>query len=193
MCQFHTQTWMYIEYLWLYLSYDCSKWVESRRYGCFVTWFCYQLIAKPGNKTAAPLWPDPNFVTTTKQNTTKPSTYFCELYIRCVISHYTLQIVLVCGDSDLYGVQYNLQMLTAAPIIRKHPIEYSHCFVVLCCIVVISSIHIVLNYIYHGLYSLRVHHLIGTGIHIINLRWSSDHLRFIMGILLPLKLCLFSE
>ena len=25
-----------------------------------VTWFCYQLIAKPGNKTAAVSWPDPN-------------------------------------------------------------------------------------------------------------------------------------
>ena len=24
-----------------------------------VSWFCYQLIAKPGNKTAAPPWPDP--------------------------------------------------------------------------------------------------------------------------------------
>ena len=22
-------------------------------------WFCYHLIAKPGNKTGAPLWPDP--------------------------------------------------------------------------------------------------------------------------------------
>ena len=27
--------------------------------GCFVTWFCYHLIAKPGNKTATPLWLDP--------------------------------------------------------------------------------------------------------------------------------------
>ena len=25
----------------------------------FVTWFCYQLIAKPGNKIATPPWPDP--------------------------------------------------------------------------------------------------------------------------------------
>ena len=24
----------------------------------YVTWFCYQLIAKPGNKTVAPMWPD---------------------------------------------------------------------------------------------------------------------------------------
>ena len=39
-----------------------NKWVRSRRCGCFVTWFCYQLIAKPGNKTAAPSWPDPNIL-----------------------------------------------------------------------------------------------------------------------------------
>ena len=34
-------------------------WIRSRRCGCLVTWFCYHLIAKPGNKTAAPSWPDP--------------------------------------------------------------------------------------------------------------------------------------
>ena len=34
-------------------------WVWSRRCGCLVTWFCYQMIAKPGNKTSAPSWPDP--------------------------------------------------------------------------------------------------------------------------------------
>ena len=32
--------------------------LRSRRCGCLVTWFCYQLIAKPGNKSAAPPWPD---------------------------------------------------------------------------------------------------------------------------------------
>ena len=32
---------------------------RSWRCGCLLTWFCYQLIAKPGNKTAAPPWPDP--------------------------------------------------------------------------------------------------------------------------------------
>ena len=34
-------------------------WVRSWNYRCLVTWFCYQLIAKPGNKTAAVPWPDP--------------------------------------------------------------------------------------------------------------------------------------
>ena len=38
-------------------------WVRPRRCGCLVTWFCYHLIAKPGNKTAATAWPDQsNFV-----------------------------------------------------------------------------------------------------------------------------------
>ena len=36
-----------------------SIWVRSRNCGCLVTWFCYQLIGKPGNKTAAVSWPDP--------------------------------------------------------------------------------------------------------------------------------------
>ena len=30
-----------------------SIWVRSRNCGCLVAWFCYQLIAKPGDKTAA--------------------------------------------------------------------------------------------------------------------------------------------
>ena len=34
-------------------------WVRSWNCGCLVTWFCYQLIAKPGNKTATVSWPDP--------------------------------------------------------------------------------------------------------------------------------------
>ena len=32
---------------------------RSQRCACLVTWFCYQMIAKPGNKTGPPLWPDP--------------------------------------------------------------------------------------------------------------------------------------
>ena len=34
-------------------------WVRSWNCTCLVTWFCYHLIAKPGNKTAAVPWPDP--------------------------------------------------------------------------------------------------------------------------------------
>ena len=32
---------------------------EIWRCACLVTWFCYQMIAKPGNKTGPPSWPDP--------------------------------------------------------------------------------------------------------------------------------------
>ena len=40
----------------------CNIWVRSRNCDCLVTWFCYQLIAKPGNKTATVSWPDPYVV-----------------------------------------------------------------------------------------------------------------------------------
>ena len=33
-------------------------WVRWWRCGCLVTWFCYRLIAKLGNKTATPPWPN---------------------------------------------------------------------------------------------------------------------------------------
>ena len=33
--------------------------LRTWRCGCLVTWFCYQLIAKPGNKTATLSWPHP--------------------------------------------------------------------------------------------------------------------------------------
>ena len=32
--------------------------VRSWRWVCLVTWFCYHLIAKLGNKTGAPSWPN---------------------------------------------------------------------------------------------------------------------------------------
>ena len=41
-------------YIYIYIY----MWVRSWRCGCLVTWFCYHLIAEPGNKTAAPSWPD---------------------------------------------------------------------------------------------------------------------------------------
>ena len=36
-----------------------SIWIRSRNCSCLVTWFGYQLIAKPGNKTAIVPWPNP--------------------------------------------------------------------------------------------------------------------------------------
>ena len=38
---------------------NTNIWVRSQNCGCPVTWFCYQLIAKPGNKTATVSWPNP--------------------------------------------------------------------------------------------------------------------------------------
>ena len=40
-------------------AFEDVIWVRSRNCSCLVTWFCYQLIAKPGNKTATVLWLDP--------------------------------------------------------------------------------------------------------------------------------------
>ena len=34
-------------------------WVRSRNCDCLVTWSCYRLIARPGNKTVTVSWPDP--------------------------------------------------------------------------------------------------------------------------------------
>ena len=45
----------------VYWSYWCI-WVRSRNCGCLVTWFCYQLKAEPGNKTATVSWPDPYII-----------------------------------------------------------------------------------------------------------------------------------
>ena len=57
-------------------------WVKSRNCGCLVTWFCYQLIAKPGNKTAAVPWPDPYVYNATSSFTVshkKPTDIYCYL------------------------------------------------------------------------------------------------------------------
>ena len=58
-------------------------WVRSRNCGCLVTWFCYQLIAKPGNKTATVSWlyPYSHFLLSTRANN-KVSCYF-----RCYDTH----------------------------------------------------------------------------------------------------------
>ena len=37
-------------------------WVRSRNCSCLVTWFCYQLVAKPGNKAARVPWPHPYII-----------------------------------------------------------------------------------------------------------------------------------
>ena len=60
--------------------------VGSWRWSCLVNWFCYQLIAKPGNKTAAPPWPDPQCA----QGGWEDTNPFISLFLR--VSHRTLMI-----------------------------------------------------------------------------------------------------
>ena len=38
---------------WYAKQFREDIWVSLRRWACLVTWFCYHLIAKPGNKTDA--------------------------------------------------------------------------------------------------------------------------------------------
>ena len=56
-----------ISVFWHQLIWQCLVIAQqvygSRRCSCLVIWFCYQLIAKPGNKTAELSWPDPYFST----------------------------------------------------------------------------------------------------------------------------------
>ena len=44
---------------WMARTCSFCIWVRSWNCGSLVTRFCYQLIAKPGNKTIAVSWPDP--------------------------------------------------------------------------------------------------------------------------------------
>ena len=42
-------------------------WVRPCMCTCLVTWFCYQMTAKPGHKTGPPLWPDPYIISPVSQ------------------------------------------------------------------------------------------------------------------------------
>ena len=65
-------------YIYLVLGPEVKRiWVRSRSCGCLVTWFCYQLIAKPGNKTATVSWPDPIW---TRNDLFLSSIFFCKLH-----------------------------------------------------------------------------------------------------------------
>ena len=62
-----------------------SIWVRSWNCGCLVTWFCYQLIAKPGNKTASVSWPNPYVVIVSADglclSVPRQSGVWCDVYI----------------------------------------------------------------------------------------------------------------
>ena len=66
----HSWKWLMMHQQWRYCSLALSHWlfVETHTYvywvrswncGCLVTSFCYQMIVKPGNKSATVPWPDP--------------------------------------------------------------------------------------------------------------------------------------
>ena len=59
-------------------------WVMSRNCRCLVTWFCYQLIAKPGNKTATVSWHDPYHSSVFQ---------WCTLWLKIKISKLELSLI----------------------------------------------------------------------------------------------------
>ena len=63
-------------------------WVRSRKWACLVTWFCYHLIAQPGNKTGAPSWPDPYclFVNIWLSNLALTLTHWHIFKVTCVVN-----------------------------------------------------------------------------------------------------------
>ena len=74
---------------------DLYIWFKSRRCGCLVTWFCYQMIAKPGYQTAAPSWPDPYVYTNIL------SRVYSSLCLQ-MISYIQIYIMYIIQVPDLY-------------------------------------------------------------------------------------------
>ena len=84
-------------------------WVRSRKCGCLVTWFCYQLIAKPGNKTATVSWPDPYSLSSRDITDHFNSTANVKLWhgiigLECQNRQCAWQINLILGSNFLYHV-----------------------------------------------------------------------------------------
>ena len=79
-------------------------WVRSRNCSCLVTWFCYQLIAKPGNKIAAVSWPDPckfyNIPPHRNGKTDRRKPFLCIMKNRDL---FILNIVKTMSADDLQG------------------------------------------------------------------------------------------
>ena len=67
-------------------------WVRSWRCACLVTWFCYQMIAKPGNKTGPPAWPDPGTCILISKVWLWAFLYHDFQAIRCVLHTFTISM-----------------------------------------------------------------------------------------------------
>ena len=134
-------------------------WSRSRNCGCLVTWFCYQLIAKPGYRTAAVSWPDPyelwwkifNEIYTVKQL----DCCICEVFgvEATVISEVKPQGGLLTIEISVLSVRYSYHedvmtwecFLHYWPLVRGinwSPVDSHHkrasnmqrsCFVIVCC------------------------------------------------------------
>ena len=78
----------------IWVNMGLNIWVRSRICGCLVTWFCYQFIAKPGNKTATVSWPDPYFISPSenshKATSTALGSTLAQVMVCCLMapSHY---------------------------------------------------------------------------------------------------------
>ena len=79
---------------WAHTQNDPCIWVRSWNCVCLVTWFCYQLIAKPGNKTVTVSWPWPIYPSADFSVRPSPSFWFqiwiyfvMEICIFEIISH----------------------------------------------------------------------------------------------------------
>ena len=63
--------------------------VNSRKWACLVTWFCYHLIGNPGNKTCASSWPSfPIGSDVIQQNKAQQNHVHMSWDIQCLIHLY---------------------------------------------------------------------------------------------------------
>ena len=155
-------------------------WVRSRRCACLFTCFCYQMIAKPGknNWPTFAIWPIlflyDMFIQTLNWLRRRNKNVLNIQYLAAyrIPQFFKLQVSRTnTFNTEMRLYQMNYVNNTAADFLAPW--------------VTRTSTIILLNM--QGFYSLRRHLLISIGIPIINLRWSSDHLRFIMGIPLPVR------
>ena len=104
--------WFINQEKFLVITFEIWIWIRSHDCGCLVAWFCYQLIARPGNKTATVSWPDPYihhyaqmyvsgytwwygyrktfFILTSNRDTDRDSVYSCIIY-------FTVFYLYICG------------------------------------------------------------------------------------------------
>ena len=79
---------------WCFVFFANLRLCRSWRCSCLVTWFCYQLIAKPGNKTDAPWWPDHYAASTTGIISIMLTWRFMNMIHNRLISSYKVNIIL---------------------------------------------------------------------------------------------------